>query len=127
TDAAEFFADVVSSWTPGTEQGTYADYTAQDLMTAKGTASGKNLFFSMQHQMALVVIDLPRTKYSLSTDINYTWIADALDLQFTGFAPCRMDDGTYRYLVKPATSPSLSGSYTNATPATAEWTFTADG
>ena len=133
-NAATFFADVISGWTPSPDQGTYAAYTSFDLMIAKGTTSGKTLSFPMQHQMALVVIDLPRTKYTL-TDAGGNslsdYILDAPDTRFNGFAPCRMGDGTYRYLIKPAVtgsqSTTLSGSYTtNATSATAEWELTAN-
>lgn len=35
-EATAFFANVINDWTPATNQGTYADYTAQDLMIAKG-------------------------------------------------------------------------------------------
>ena len=128
-DAATFFADVISQWTPSTAQGTYADYTAQDLMIAQGSVSGKSLSFPMQHQMSLAVIDLPKTKYTLTSDPSYTWISDAPDTKFNGFVPCRMSDGTYRYLVKPTTDGLLSGSYTNSTSdistTTIEWNFTA--
>lgn len=121
TDAAGFFTNVITNWSIATDQGTYTKYTAQDLMIAKGTVSGKELSFSMQHQMALVVIDLPRTEYKLTSDLNYTWLTDAPDLHFTDFSPCRMSDGTYRYLVRPSASSSLSGSYTNTISKT--WQF----
>lgn len=136
TGVDDFFADVISGWTPDTNQGTYTAYTASDLMIASGTPSGKSLSFSMQHKMALVVIDLPKTKYKL-TDINDNPLVDANgyqryytadgapDTKFNGFTPCRMSDGTYRYLINPAATEKLSGSYTNATSATAEWEFEA--
>lgn len=116
-----FFENVISNWTPDPDQSTYAKHTAQDLMVAKGTVKDKSLSFSMQHKMALIVIELPRTKYKLSTDNNYTWIADAPDTKFKDFTPYRMNDGTYHYLVKPNTNDSLSGSYTNNV--TKEWSF----
>lgn len=104
------------TWTLPTNQSDYKDYTAADLMSATGIVNGKSLSFNMQHQMALVVIDLPRANYPLS---NY-----APGTQFTGFSPCRMSDGTYRYLVKPDTDFTLSGSYANAS-GTVEWVSTA--
>lgn len=131
-EAAAFFANVISNWSPSTNQGTYTAYTSFDLMIAKGTTSGKTLSFSMQHQMALVVIDLPKTKYTL-TDASGKPLPDYTvdgvpDTKFTDFTPYRMSDGTYRYLIKPNATTSqpttLSGSYTNATSATAEWEFT---
>lgn len=132
--AAVFFANVISNWSPSKDQGTYAAYTASDLMIAKGTTSNKKLSFPMQHQMALVVIDLPRTKYTL-TDVDSKPLPEynangAPDTRFNVFTPCRMGDGTYRYLINPTAtgsqSTTLSGSYTNATSATAEWELTAN-
>ena len=131
--AAAFFANVISNWSPSKDQGTYAAYASSDLMIAKGTTSNKKLSFPMQHQMALVVIDLPRTKYTLTDASGNSlpdYILDAPDTKFNVFTPCRMGDGTYRYLINPAAtgsqSTTLSGSYTNATPATAEWELTAN-
>ena len=128
TGVDDFFAEVISDWTPETDQGTYTAYTGSDLMIASGTPSGKSLSFSMQHKMALVVIDLPKIKYKL-TDADKKplpdYIIDAPDTKFNGFTPCRMSDGTYRYLINPAATEKLSGSYTNATSATAEWQFEA--
>lgn len=128
TDVDDFFADLVKNWAPSTNQGTYTDYTGSDLMIASGTPSGKSLSFSMQHKMALVVIDLPKTKYTLtnaSGDVRDYTADGAPDTKFNGFTPCRMSDGTYRYLINPAATEKLSGSYTNATSATAEWEFEA--
>lgn len=129
TNAALFFKDVIKGWTPTTNQSTYTDYTGSDLMIASGTPSGKSLSFSMQHKMALVVIDLPKTKYKL-TDASDNELPDytangAPDTEFNGFTPYRMSDGTYRYLINPAATENLSGSYSNATSATAEWEFKA--
>ena len=128
TGVDDFFADLVKNWAPSTNQGTYTDYTGSDLMIASGTPSGKSLSFSMQHKMALVVINLPKTKYKLtnaSGDVRDYTADGAPDTKFNGFTPYRMSDGTYRYLIKPAATEKLSGSYTNATSATAEWEFEA--
>ena len=109
TDAAAFFANVISAWTPATDQGTYAKYTAQDLMIAQGTVSGTSLSFSMEHRMALVVMKMPLTVY-----------------EFGGFSPCLMDDYTFRYLITPASGSAskLSGSYVNDASQKVEWNFT---
>ena len=66
--------------------------------------------------MALVVIETPATKYTL-TDKDGKSLPDycipAPDTRFYGFTPCFIGD-TYRYLVKPAQSGAadLMGSYT---------------
>lgn len=130
TDADGFFANVVAQWTPATDQGNYAKYTASDLMTGIGAVSGTpgsthTLSFTFTHQMALMVMDLPKTKYVLSTDASYTWLTDALDTEFNGFSPYHLDAGVYRYLIKPSqTNIFLSGSYTNASSKTNEWGLT---
>ena len=120
TDASAFFANVISAWTPATDQGTHAAYTASDLMTGSGTIGAKqtggtySLELTMTHAMALVVIETPATKYTLTTDANYTWTAEAPDTRFYGFTPYNPSLGTYRYLVEPGQSGAadLMGSYT---------------
>ncbi len=139
TTAADFFKDLTAAWTPSADQSSHDKYTAQDLMIAKGSmaedipAERRKLSFSMAHRMALVVIDLPKTKYTLSTDAAYTWTASAQNSVFSGFTPCRVDDGTYRYLIPPvpanaadAAKPLLSGSYTKSDASVADWSFNAD-
>ena len=122
TDASGFFAPLISAWTPTTDQGTHAKYTAQDLMIGSGTPGKKendeySLTFSMTHAMALVVIETPMTKYTL-TDKDGNPLPDycipAPDTRFYGFTPYNPSLATYRYLVKPAQSGAadLMGSYT---------------
>lgn len=123
TDADSFFANVVSNWTPSTDQGVYTKYTAQDLMTAQGVISNGELSFSMQHEMALAVIELPGTKYKFSNANPSVpdYITAPLDTKFDGYRPYRMNDGMYRYLVKPGSTNKLTGSYTNASNAAKGW------
>lgn len=112
--AADFFANLIGNWTPDADQSTYAKYTAQDLMVAKGTVSGKSLSFSMQHQMAMVVIELPKRKYTFTnaTSPIPDYLIGPSGTQFIGnFTPYPISSGTYRYVVKPATAVSFSGSY----------------
>lgn len=121
-NAADFFANVITNWTPAADQSDYAKYTAQDLMIADGSLSGKNLTFSMAHQMSLVVIELPRTKYTFNnTPAIPEYIIDAPDMELQ-FKPCFISAGNYRYLVNA--SNELSGSYTNAGNTNVSWAFT---
>lgn len=104
-NAAGFFANVITAWSPADDQSDYAKYTAQDLMIADGSLSGKSLTFSMAHQMALVVIDLPKTVYTLKgasgNDLpDYTV---PVSTEFSGNIPW-FSGSTYRYLVKPQSS-----------------------
>lgn len=105
TTADEFFADIISGWTVGTDQSTYANYTAKDLMTAVGSCSNYNFTFSMSHQMALVEMDLPQAHYTNSlngTDGKYKFT-------FTSHTPYNVADGKYRLLVKPSSSLFITG------------------
>ena len=122
-NANSFFVNVITTWSPADDQSDYTNYTAQDLMIAQGSLSNKKLTFSMAHQMSLVVIELPKANLKLSNDESYTWISDIPDMRFE-FNPCRMSDGTYRYLVKPSASDGLSGSYINGSNAEVTWTVT---
>lgn len=132
TGADGFFAPLISGWQPVADQSTYTAYTASDLMTATGTASknGKQLklSFAMTHCMALAVIEMPKTLYQFTnnTDIpDYTATSSA-DFTDSDTKPCRMADGTYRYIVNPAstTATRITGSYDNGK---REFAFTVNG
>ncbi len=126
---ADFFAPLITGWIPKADQSIYTTgYTASDLMTATGTAtkdgSTLKLSFAMTHRMALAVIELPKTKYVFSNTPgipDYTVLTSA---DFTGSdaKPCRMADGSYRYIVNPtATATKITGSYAGGSK---EFTFT---
>ena len=131
TNASEFFANVVSAWTPAIDQSTYAKYTAQDLMTGSGTAVKQedgtySLSFNLTHAMALVVIETPVTKYTLADKEGSSlpdYYVPAPDTRFYGFTPYSPSAGTYRYLVKPDQSGAgdLMGSYTAGSGDTKEY------
>lgn len=81
-------------------------YTQSDLMTATGTAStgadGKlKVSFSLTHQMALAVIELPKTVYKFTNEDvtipDYT-VASSVDFSGSDYKPFRMEDGTYRFV-----------------------------
>ncbi len=102
----DVFANLISSWTPGTDQSTYDKYTANDLMTAEGTATklgdGRlKISFSMTHRMALAVIEVPRTVYKFTDTSIPTYVPTSVDFNGGDIKPLRMADGTYRCIVKP--------------------------
>lgn len=77
TEDTEFFYRLIVNWWVKSDQSTYADYTASDLMTAQGVVStrtdgtaGSTLSFTMQHQMYLAIIRLPHTTYSYQETIG---------------------------------------------------------
>ena len=114
-----FFSRLIAAWEPAADQSDYADYTASDLMTAKGRivrngASKTVLSFDMTHRMALAVIELPKTVYKFKeAGIPYYVTSSAADFTGSPLKPCRMADGTYRCIVKPASAASLCGIYDN--------------
>jgi len=116
----EFFAPLISGWRPQTDQSSYAAYTASDLMTAKGTATAAAdnillLSFSMVHRMSLAVIEMPKTVYEFTSTKITDYTVPKLVTYSGSTKPCRMIDGSYRYIIHPgATSaPTLKGSYDN--------------
>ena len=117
---AEFFAPLIASWQPQEDQSTYAAYTISDLMTAEGSATtGEDntlhLSFTMNHRMALTVIEMPISIIYQFTDKRIPDYIVSPVTTFSGIAqPLRMNDGTFRYLVNHATSaPTIKGSYDN--------------
>ena len=136
TDDAAFFAPLVSTWQPQADQSKYAEgYTASDLMTATGTAKKNDktisLTFKMHHRMALAVIELPKIVYDFTNEdiADYT-VPTSADFTGSDAKPCRMTDGSYRYIVNPtATAPEITGSYADGskefifTPSTATGSY----
>ena len=127
----EFFAPLVSAWQPQDDQSTHAAYTASDLMTAEGSATtGEDntlhLSFTMNHRMALAVIEMPNTVKYKFTDERIPDYAVSPATTFSGIAqPLRVNDGTYRYLVNHATpAPTIEGHYDEGSK---EFTITPSG
>ena len=109
-----FFYPLANNWPVKTDQSSYADYTASDLMTASCTPTLDNgtlrLNFVMTHELSLAVIEMPKTVYKFTNARvpDYTIPSEAT---FASAAkPLRMTDGTYRYLL-PASLPTIEGSY----------------
>ena len=109
-----FFKPIMNNWPVKTDQSSYADYTASDLMTASCTPTLDNgtlrLNFVMAHELSLAIIEMPKTVYKFTNARvpDYTIPPEAT---FASAAkPLRMTDGTYRYLL-PASLPTIEGSY----------------
>ena len=66
----DFFKTVVNYWLVETDQSTYAQYTASDLMTARGVYSNHTLSFAMEHRMSLLILQVPATKYTYTEKID---------------------------------------------------------
>lgn len=124
TTATNFFSTLISNWQPSTDQSSQAKYTASDLMVGTGIVgtlasnATRPMTFNMRHQMALIDLNIPY--YYLSTDNNYTY---TLGLTYVGFNPFHLSKGNYRYIIKPATSTSIWGSYCPTTSSTASNAF----
>lgn len=131
-------SDIVAAFTPtvtaATDQSTYANYTACDLMTTAAAISptGTSLSFSFTHRMSLIEISLPVQKYKTPSDA-YEYSAPALGATFsltpnsgsdaTTIKPCPTGNGIYRYIVPAGTSgATLSGVFNTADGKTIEYT-----
>lgn len=66
----DFFKSVVENWPVELIQRTYAQYTASDLMTARGVYSNHTLSFAMEHRMSLFILQVPATKYTYTEKID---------------------------------------------------------
>ena len=66
----DFFKYVVDEWSVNPDQSTYAQYTASDLMTARGVYSNHTLSFAMEHRMSLFILQVPATKYTYIEKID---------------------------------------------------------
>lgn len=66
----DFFKLVVNAWPVENNQSTYAQYTASDLMTARGMYNNHTLSFAMEHRMSLFILQVPATKYTYTEKID---------------------------------------------------------
>ena len=66
----DFFKSVVETWLVNPDQSTYAQYTASDLMTARGVYNNHTLSFAMEHRMSLLILQVPATKYTYTEKID---------------------------------------------------------
>ena len=119
TTAETFFAPIITTWTPATDQSTQANYTAQDLMVAQGETSTNGYVFSLTHQMAMVEVDLAQEKFILDGGVPYKY-------SFDTYQPYNIEDGKYRMLVKPDDANMSIGGKIYATPTaqTGVWSVT---
>ena len=108
-----FFANVINNWYVAPDQNYYEDYTASDLMTAAGEAKNEDgklkVSFSLNHKMALAVIEVPKTKYNFTnvTDGAEYIVPTLVDFSssITETKPLRMADGTYRIIFNSQNNP----------------------
>ncbi|MDE6248227.1 MAG: fimbrillin family protein [Paramuribaculum sp.] len=114
TDEDAFFADVVSNWTVLEDQYDYADYTASDLMTAKGVISDGGLSFVMEHRMSLLRFSFPAYKYVFTNTpaIPDYIMGEARDIDFKVIMPYENEGKEYRFIVNPASETTVAGIYT---------------
>lgn len=107
----DVFTTLASNWQVQSDQSSYANYTASDLMTSSAaTVSGGSISFSMTHKMGLVVIEMPKVSYTVGNEIvsvpaSVSWKSP------TDFSPYIIDatNGIARYITN--SSQAISGTY----------------
>src|SRR5574344_673126 len=126
TSAEDFFAAIISGWTPATDQSTQANYTAQDLMVALGTSGdGYQFTFPMAHQMALLEADFAQVTYWTNTGVSTGVSGDKYRFEDNSYKLYNISDGAYRMIVKPEQSVTLKGSiYSDPTTKIKNWNIT---
>lgn len=95
----KFFDNLISGWEVKDNQSKHAEYTASDLMTAKGTATDDGgtlkLSFKLDHRMALAEIVAPvEVDFSLGTYCYTPYQAEEWKYRFI-VNPKTVDDGKY--------------------------------
>nr|MDE6490463.1 fimbrillin family protein [Muribaculaceae bacterium] len=128
TDATAFFAPVAAAWNVADNQSDYNDYTASDLMTAKGRIEGSSLSFDMTHRMALIMINFPQSSYEFTNEpaLPDYMVFSAADVRFKDREPLSLSSASYAMLVNPAISNmTFSGSY-NIDDSQRNWSFTSN-
>lgn len=113
----DFFKLVVNAWPVENNQSTYAQYTASDLMTARGVYNNHTLSFAMEHRMSLFILQVPATKYTYIEKIDsreisksyYRYTAVISENSYWQENPCTarllvntkslalLDPGSYKY------------------------------
>ena len=122
----DFFAGLINNWIPGKDQSDYVAYTASDLMMGSSRIIDGKVSFSLIHRMAMVVIELPVTRYQSTNPAIPDYIGGLPpDTKFdNGIIPYySVKEGVCRYLQRPAVETEISGSYTNSSILT-NWMFT---
>ena len=121
--ATAYFNYLIVYWNPKNNQNTYANYTASDLMVAKGElrnrtdGDGRALHFTMEHQMILAVIQVPTTQCTYTETIDGKSVEKNYRL-YTGLNDDGWKENSYttRLLVNPNSlnDYELSGIYYNS-------------
>jgi hypothetical protein len=104
--------EIITAFTPQTDQSTYAAYTASDLMTGTGTISNGELAVTLTHALSLVEVKLPQIKYTTgSIEFDGFRTIETLLIGGTQYYPMNLtSDGVYRCIVKPGNA-IINGTY----------------
>ena len=105
----DFFKSVVYDWPVKINQSTYAQYTASDLMTARGEYYGikYTLSFEMKHRMSLFILQVPATKY------NYTEMIDGQEISKSYYRYTKRGDNNAFWQENPYTARLLVNTKTD--------------
>lgn len=107
--------EIIDAFTPKTDQSTYANYTASDLMTGAGTLAktgdAYTITFQLAHRMSLLVLcpDPYTYVYAAPVGAGYEYHPESgirgtvTGAKINNVTACAMEDGTYRLIVKPGT------------------------
>lgn len=123
--------EIIDAFTPKTDQSTYANYTASDLMTGTGTVSGSNeaytIAFKLEHRMSLFVVQAEGKRYVTTSGYGYSSLPFdfSLKLNDTDLQTYESDAGTNRYIARADVSQKVNISFkiTDTTPVSYETTY----
>lgn len=125
-DDEAFFGNLISGWEVKADQSDYKNYTASDLMTAKGEPTEADgtiaLTFSTVHRMALAVIEMPKITYHFTNTspaisdyiVPTSKPEEYLTVTFSGdVTPWQVEENVhiYRYILNPDKASAITGCY----------------
>lgn len=131
-DGIKAFLYAHSDLEPKSDQQTYDNYTASDLMIAIATPTDdatspvikKILTLDLKHQFTLLMLDIHKLAPYKTSTTNYIYYppasennldADAIGLQIGSILAYRIDDAKYRAIITPTSATTnFDGSYTSA-------------
>jgi hypothetical protein len=109
-DGKKTVEEIFGAFEVPVDQGTQAKYTKADLMICTGSLSNNTLTATLTHRLAMLEINLPTGAGNAKLAVGGGTVT-----------PWNISGTTFRYLVKPATGVTISGSHAYSATAIINW------
>ena len=109
---------IIDAFTPKTDQSTYADYTASDLMIAEGKPETHTLVLPFEHSMSLLEIRIAERSY-VTTDGSFEYGSPidkiptfSITVNGTSYSAYRYSSMSSRLITKPGANITFNLAFT---------------